>query len=66
MEKVIKVEGMMCPHCEAHVQNALLKIDGVTAAAASHKAGEVRVTLDKEISDELLRATITAEGYKCI
>ena len=66
MEKVIKVEGMMCPHCEAHVQNALLKIDGVTAAVASHKAGEVRVTLDKEISDELLRATITAEGYKCI
>ena len=66
MEKLIKVEGMMCPHCEAHVQNALLKIDGVSAAVASHKDGEVKVTLVREVDEKALCDAITAEGYKCV
>ena len=63
MEKVFRVEGMMCPHCEAHVKSALLKIDGVTDAAASHKSGEVKLTLSKDVADEIIISTITQEGY---
>jgi Cu2+-exporting ATPase len=66
MEKIIKVEGMMCPHCEAHVKSALEAIDGVDSAVASHKEGTVTVTLSKSVEDKVLADTITAQGYKVI
>ena len=66
MEKIIKVEGMMCPHCEAHVKSALEAIDGVDSAVASHKEGTVTVTLSKVVDDKVLADTITAQGYKVI
>ena len=66
MEKIIKVEGMMCPHCEAHVKSALEAIDGVDSAVASHKEGIVTVTLSKVVDDKVLADTITAQGYKVI
>ena len=55
---------MMCPHCEAHVKEALEKIDGVTQAAASHVEGKVTVTLSKDVDDGVLAAAIESAGYK--
>ena len=66
MEKVFKVEGMMCPHCEAHVKGALEALDAVESAVADHKAGQVTVTLKSELSDEVIKGTIVAQGYKVV
>ena len=66
MEKVIKVEGMMCPHCEAHVKKALEAIPGVAAAVASHVAGTATVTLSKDMDVAVLKAAVEAEGYKTL
>ncbi len=63
MEKQIKVTGMMCPRCEAHVKEALLKVDGVTAATADHTEGVATVTLSKDVSDDLLKQAVIAAGY---
>ena len=64
MEKVIKVEGMMCPRCEAHVVKALTAIDGVESATASHEENIAKVTLTKEIADDVLIKAIVDEGYE--
>jgi len=66
MEKVIKVEGMMCPHCEAHVKKALEALEGVATAVASHIDGTVTVTLAAPVEDALLCATIEGQGYKVV
>ena len=66
MEKIIKVEGMMCPHCEAHVKKALEVIPGVTAAVASHTAGTATVTLSEDVDVAVLRAAVEAQGYKTL
>ena len=66
MEKIIKVEGMMCPHCEAHVKSALEAIEGVESAVASFKESKVTVTLSAPVEDKVLADTITAQGYKVI
>ena len=64
MEKTIKVEGMMCEHCEAHVKEALEKIRGVESAAPDHTTGEVKMTLSKEVKDKDFEKAITKAGYK--
>ena len=64
MKKTLKVEGMMCPHCEATVKKALEAIDGVEAAVASHEAGTAEVTLSKEVADDVLKAAVEAKDYK--
>ena len=64
MEKVIKVEGMMCPRCEAHVVKALTAIDGVETATASHTENRATVTLSKEVANEILVKAIVDEGYE--
>ncbi len=66
MEKIIKVEGMMCPHCEAHVKSALEAIDGVESAVASFKEGKVTVALSTPVDDKVLADTITAQGYTVV
>ena len=66
MEKVIKIEGMMCPHCEARVKKILEEIDGVSSALTSHKEGTAKVTLTSEVSDEIFTKVITDNGYKVI
>ena len=66
MKVTIKVEGMMCPHCEAHVKKSLEAVNGVALAEASHKAGEVVVTLSGDVSLDTLKDVITKEGYKVI
>lgn len=64
MTKVIKVDGMMCPRCEAHVTKALLAIDGVKEATASHEESIATVTLSKEVADDVLIKAIVDEGYE--
>ena len=66
MEITIKIEGMMCPHCEAHVKKALEAIDGVELAVPSHQNNQAVVTLNKEVPVETLYAAITESGYKVI
>lgn len=63
MEKTMKIEGMMCVHCEARVKKVLEGIDGVTAAVVSHEAGEAKVTMNKDIDDEILKTAVQNEGY---
>lgn len=66
MTKVIKVEGMMCPHCEARVKATVEAIEGVSSAVASHKDGTVTITLEKEIDLGVVEAAIVAQGYKVL
>ena len=66
MEKVLKVEGMMCPHCEARVVKVLSELPGVSAVVASHQTGLVTVTMTEEVPEETIVQTIEAQGYKVI
>ncbi len=66
MKITMKIEGMMCPHCEARVKSTLEGIDGVLSAEVSHKAGEATVTVNEGVNRETLDAAITAQGYKVI
>ena len=66
MEITLKVEGMMCPHCEATVKKALEAVEGVTEATASHTAGTATVQAADNVSEDTLAAAIEAQGYKVI
>jgi Cu2+-exporting ATPase len=66
MKKTLKIEGMMCPHCEARVKNLLEALPEVTEAAVSHKKGTAVVKLTAEVSNEALAKVITDNGYKVI
>lgn len=63
MEKTIRIEGMMCPHCEAAVKKALEALPGVESASASHKAGTAVVTLRAGVPDSALKAAVEAKDY---
>jgi Cu2+-exporting ATPase len=63
MEKTLKVQGMMCCHCEMRVRKALEELDGVEKAVISHESGTAIVTLNKDIADEVLVKTVEAQGY---
>ena len=64
MEITLKVEGMMCPHCEARVKSVLEALDGVLVATPSHERGEVKIELSAEVPVDTLKSTIEAQGYK--
>ena len=66
MTKTLKVEGMMCEHCEARVKKALEAVPGVESAVADHTAGTAVVTLSSPVPDEALRAAVEAQDYKVI
>ena len=66
MEKTIKIEGMMCAHCEARVKKALEELPEVKSAQVSHEKGSAVVTLENVISDDKLRQTVEDQGYKVI
>ena len=66
METTLKIEGMMCPHCEARVKNALEATEGVKEAIVSHEKGEAVVKSDKEIPFETLKEIVEAQGYKVL
>ena len=64
MEKTMKIEGMMCGHCEATVKKALENVEGVTSAQVSHENGTAVVTLSKAVDDAVLRAAVEAKDYR--
>lgn len=66
MEKIIKIEGMMCPHCEATVKKTLEQLDGVTQAVASHEKGTAVVTLENDVPFETLKKAVEDKGYTVI
>ena len=63
MKKMIKIEGMMCPRCEAHVKKALEALDEVKEAVVSHQTGTAEVTLNAPISDDTLKMAVEEEEY---
>jgi len=66
MEKILKIEGMMCPHCEAHVKKALEALPGVAEALPSHEKKQAIVRLTADVSDELLKETVEKAGYRVL
>ncbi len=66
MEKTIKIEGMMCPHCEATVKECLEALPGVDSAEVSHTAGTAVVSMSGDVSDDTLKQAVEAKGYKVI
>lgn len=66
MTKTMKIEGMMCPHCEARVKQVLEELPEVESVVASHEKGTAELILNKEISDEILKKTVEEQGYKVL
>ena len=64
MKKTLKVEGMMCGHCEARVKKALEALPEVDEAVVSHEAGTAIVTLNAEVTDDVLKNAVEAQDYK--
>ena len=65
-EYQIKIEGMMCPHCEATVSKALEAVDGVVSAQASHEQGVAFVQTSRLIDPQLLREAVEHEDYSVL
>ncbi len=63
MEKVMKIEGMMCPHCEARVREILEGIKGVESALCSHEKGTATLTLSENVEDAVLKGAVEDAGY---
>ena len=63
MTKTMKIEGMMCGHCEVAVKKALEALEQVDTAEVSHEAGTAVVTLNSEISNEVLKKTVEDKDY---
>lgn len=66
MEKTIKIEGMMCGHCEAAVKKALEELPEVESAEVSHVSGTAKVTLKGEIDNDVLKKAVEDKDYKVI
>ena len=66
MKRTIKIEGMMCPHCEARVKKALEALPGVTQATVSHEAGTAVVTLSEPVEDEALKKAVEEQDYTVV
>ena len=66
MEKSMKIEGMMCMHCEARVKKCLEAIDGVTEAVVSHETDSAIVKMTKDIDFGVLKAVVEEQGYNVI
>ena len=64
MERTLKIDGMMCPHCEARVKKALEALDGVESAVVSHEKGTAVVTGDA--SFEAMKAAVEAQDYQVL
>ena len=66
MEKVVKIEGMMCMHCVAHVKEALEGIKGVESVEVSLEKGEAKIVSKKEIPDKVIAKAVEKAGYKVV
>ena len=63
MKKVLIVDGMMCAHCQMHVQKALEGVDGVQEAVVDLEKKQATVSLSKEVSDQVLMDAVQEAGY---
>jgi len=66
MEKTLKIEGMMCEHCEARVKKCLEAVPGVASAAVSHKEGTAVVTLNEDVAYDVLKKAVEDQDYKVV
>lgn len=66
MEKTMKIEGMMCGHCEARVKKCLEALPQVDEAIVSHVEGTAKVILNAELADDVLKKTIEDQDYKVL
>ena len=66
MKKTLKIEGMMCAHCEARVKNCLEALEGVKTAEVSCRDGSATVTLEKDVSDATLKKAVEDQGYRVV
>ena len=66
MKKTLKIEGMMCGHCEATVRKALEAVEGVAEAAVSHETGTAVVTLKEEVPDDVLKQAVEDKDYTVV
>ena len=66
MKKTMKIEGMMCGHCEARVKKCLEALPEVTETVVSHETGTAVVTLTADVSDEVLKKTVEDQDYKVV
>ena len=66
MKKTIKIEGLMCSHCDARVKKALEAVPGVASANADHEKGQVVVELSADVADDALKAAVEAQDYKVL
>ena len=66
MKKTLKIEGMMCGHCEARVKKALEAMDGVTSAEVSHEKGTAIVTLANDVPNDVLKKAVEEQDYTVV
>ena len=66
MTKTIKIEGLMCSHCDARVKKALEAVPGVASANADHEKGQAVVELSADVGDDALKAAVEAQDYKVL
>ncbi|MGN0333840.1 MAG: heavy metal translocating P-type ATPase [Lachnospiraceae bacterium] len=66
MEKTMKIEGMMCGHCEARVKKTLEALPGVEEAIVSHEAGTAIVKMSSEVTDDILKSAVEAQDYPVV
>ena len=66
MKKTLKIEGMMCGHCEARVKKALEALDGVTSAEVSHEKGSAIVTLANDVPNDVLKKAVEEQDYTVV
>ena len=66
MQTTLQIKGMMCPHCEATVKQALEAVPGVTGAEVSHEAGTAVITMETAVDAAVLKQTVEAKGYEVV
>ena len=66
MKKTMKINGMMCGHCEARVKKSLEALDQVQEAVVSHEAGNAVVTLSSDVADEVLKKAVEDQDYEVV
>ena len=66
MTKTLKIEGMMCGHCEARVKKTLEAIEGIESATCDHNANTAVITLSKDVPVDVIKAAVEAQDYKFI
>mgnify|MGYP006787842907 FL=1 len=66
MEKTMKINGMMCGHCEARVKKCLEALPQVEEAVVSHEQGTAVVTLNEEVGNDVLKKTVEDQDYEVV